>query len=158
MGVVGAACNGGARGVASISRARRCQPPGSRCGIGRRANRWWGSRRGRATSSSWLPACALAKSRKMRTPAIFPSWPLRHVGALATTAAMGDIGSEAGRSELRALLPAEPRWLHQVHGARVIDADRTTTLMQAAAAVAPHPATASLVQIADCMPVLFADD
>src|SRR5258708_24924162 len=98
----------------------------------------------------------------MRTPAIFPSWPLRHVGALATTAAMGDMGSEAGRSpgrvRLRALLPAEPRWLHQVHGPRVIDADRTTTLMQADAAVARERGTVCVVKIADCMPVLFADD
>ena len=94
----------------------------------------------------------------MRTPAIFPGWPLRHVGALATTTAMGDIGAEAGRSELRALLPAEPRWLHQVHGARVIDADRTTTLMQADAAVARERGTVCVVKIADCMPVLFADD
>src|SRR5258706_11970103 len=71
---------------------------------------------------------------------------------------MGDIGAEAGRSELRALLPAEPRWLHQVHGARVIDADRTTTLLQADAAVARERGTVCVVKIADCMPVLFADD
>src|SRR5258706_3558912 len=94
----------------------------------------------------------------MGTPAIFPGWPLRHVGALATTTAMGDIGAEAGRSQLRALLPAEPRWLHQVHGARVIDADRTTTLLQADAAVARERGTVCVVKIADCMPVLFADD
>jgi YfiH family protein len=94
----------------------------------------------------------------MRTPAIFPDWPAAHAQGFATTAALGDIGSEAGRSQLRALLPAEPRWLHQVHGARVIDADRTTTLMQADAAVARERGTVCVVKIADCMPVLFADD
>ena len=56
---------------------------------------------------------------------IRPDWPLT-VGALATTAAMGDMASEPGRSRLRALLPNEPRWMHQVHGADVIDADRTS--------------------------------
>ena len=67
---------------------------------------------------------------------IRPDWPAPRAQALVTTAALGDIGADAGRSALRALLPGEPRWLHQVHGARVIDADRTTTLMQADAAVA----------------------
>jgi purine-nucleoside/S-methyl-5'-thioadenosine phosphorylase / adenosine deaminase len=86
-----------------------------------------------------------------------PDWPAR-VGAFATTAALGDMGSDAGRAKLRALLPAEPRWLHQVHGARVIDADHTVGVLQADAAVARKPGTVCIVKIADCMPVLFADD
>src|SRR5437660_2703631 len=88
---------------------------------------------------------------------IRPDWPVR-VGALVTTAAMGDMASEPGRSRLRALLPAEPRWLHQVHGATVIDADRTTSVVKADAAVAREPGTVCVVKIADCMPVLLADE
>ena len=46
--------------------------------------------------------------------------------------------------------------MHQVHGPRVIDADKTTALVQADAAVARKPGTVCVVKIADCMPVLFA--
>jgi len=88
---------------------------------------------------------------------IRPDWSLR-VGALVTTAAMGDMASDDGRARLRALLPAEPRWLHQVHGARVIDADTTATLVQADASVARQRGSVCIVRIADCMPVLLADE
>lgn len=56
-------------------------------------------------------------------------------------------------------LPAEPAWLQQVHGREVVDLDRLPPLE------APVPADASVartfgrvcaVQVADCMPVLFA--
>jgi YfiH family protein len=80
------------------------------------------------------------------------------VGSLATTAPMGDMASEPGRSALRSLVPSEPRWLHQVHGAAVIDADRTTSMVKADAAVARERGTVCVVKIADCMPVLFADE
>jgi len=86
---------------------------------------------------------------------IRPDWPAR-VGALVTTAAMGDMATDAGRARLRALLPAEPRWLHQVHGARVVNADRLAGVEKADAAIARG--TVCVVKIADCMPVLFADD
>jgi purine-nucleoside/S-methyl-5'-thioadenosine phosphorylase / adenosine deaminase len=88
---------------------------------------------------------------------IHPDWPAR-VGALVTTAPMGDMMSDAGRARLRALVPAEPRWLHQVHGARVVDADRITSREKADAAVARAPGLVCAVKIADCMPVLFADE
>jgi YfiH family protein len=88
---------------------------------------------------------------------IRPDWPAK-AGALVTTAAIGDMASEPGRSRLRALLPSEPCWLHQVHGARVIDADTTATVVQADAAVARRSGTVCIVKIADCMPVLFADE
>ena len=88
---------------------------------------------------------------------IRPDWSAK-VGALVTTAVMGDMASDAGRARLRALLPNEPRWLHQVHGPRVIDADITTSVVQADAAVARNRGTVCIVKIADCMPVLFADE
>lgn len=84
----------------------------------------------------------------------WPAW----VGALVTTAAFGDMGTEEGRARLRASLPSEPRWLHQVHGARVVDADRLAALEKADASVARERGTVCVVKIADCMPVLFADD
>lgn len=88
---------------------------------------------------------------------IRPEWPAR-VGALVTTAATGDIASEEGRARLRAELPGEPRWLHQVHGARVVDADRIAGIEKADASIARSRGTVCVVKIADCMPVLFADE
>ncbi|HEY3077870.1 MAG TPA: peptidoglycan editing factor PgeF [Burkholderiales bacterium] len=88
---------------------------------------------------------------------IRPDWPAK-VGALVTTAAMGDMASDLGRGRLRAMLPSEPRWLHQVHGATVIDADHTSAVVKADAAVARKRGTVCAVKIADCMPVLFADE
>jgi YfiH family protein len=89
---------------------------------------------------------------------IDPDWGVADARAFVTTAAFGDAASEAGRAKLRALAPAEPRWMHQVHGARVIDADTTRALVQADAAVAREAGTVCVVKIADCMPVLFAAD
>jgi polyphenol oxidase len=88
---------------------------------------------------------------------IRPEWPAR-VGALVTTATMGDMATEEARARLRALLPGEPRWLHQVHGARVVDADGVAGAEKADAAVARTRGTVCVVKIADCMPVLLADE
>ena len=88
---------------------------------------------------------------------IRPDWPAR-VGALVTTAAMGDMATETGRARLRALLPAEPCWLHQVHGGRVVDAARAASGEKADASIARQRGTVCIVKIADCMPVLFADE
>jgi YfiH family protein len=94
--------------------------------------------------------------RDLKNELITPDWPVAHARALVTTAAFGDAASETGRTKLRALVPSDPKWMHQVHGTRVIDADATTSLMQADAAVARKAATVCVVKIADCMPVLFA--
>ena len=88
---------------------------------------------------------------------IRPEWPAR-VGALVTTAAMGDMATETGRARLRALLPAEPCWLQQVHGGRVVDAARAASGEKADASIARQRGTVCMVKIADCMPVLFADE
>jgi polyphenol oxidase len=89
---------------------------------------------------------------------ISPDWAVNGVGALATTAAMDDMMSAAGRAALRALVPQEPVWMHQVHGAAVIDADATATVLKADAALARRKGVVCAVKIADCMPVLFADE
>lgn len=89
---------------------------------------------------------------------ISPDWAVTKAKAFVTTAQFGDMGSDAGRAKVRSLVPGEPRWMHQVHGTRVIDADATQSLVQADAAVARRPGTVCVVKIADCMPVLFAAD
>ena len=88
---------------------------------------------------------------------IRPDWPAR-VGALVTTAAMGDMMGDAGRAKLRALAPGEPRWLHQVHGAQIVAADGVSAPPKADASYTQTRGTVCVVKIADCMPVLFADE
>lgn len=63
----------------------------------------------------------------------------------------------ANRARLRAVLPAEPRWLQQVHGAAVADVDVEGALAAADAAISLVPGRVCVVSIADCLPVLFAD-
>jgi len=53
-------------------------------------------------------------------------------------------------------LPSEPAWLEQVHGIDVADLDATTPAKRADAAVTRTPGKVCAIQVADCMPVLFA--
>lgn len=54
-------------------------------------------------------------------------------------------------------LPGEPVWLEQVHGTRVADLDAPGEARSAADAVLTRrPGRVCAVQVADCMPVLFA--
>ena len=54
-------------------------------------------------------------------------------------------------------LPGEPVWLEQVHGTRVADLDAPGEAGSAADAVLTRrPGRVCVVQVADCMPVLFA--
>jgi len=64
----------------------------------------------------------------------------------------------ANRSRLRAVLPQDPRWLRQVHGARVVGADDLDCETEADAAIARQAGTVCAVLVADCMPVLLCDD
>jgi hypothetical protein len=106
---------------------------------------------------------------------IVPDWPVpRRVRALITTRNGGgssgpyasmnlglrvdDDASRvaANRRVLRQCLPAEPAWLNQVHGTRVVDAATITDPVEADASIAAHPGCVSAIMIADCLPVLFA--
>jgi YfiH family protein len=62
------------------------------------------------------------------------------------------------RARVRALLPAEPIWLKQVHGTQVWDADLAPTeeVIEADAAVTSKPNTTLTVMAADCLPVLIS--
>jgi len=89
---------------------------------------------------------------------IEPDWPApRNVRAIVTTRTEGNMGAE-GRTGLRTLLPSEPVWLKQVHGTTVVDADRRPQTPQADAAFAKRKETICAVMLADCMPVLLADE
>jgi hypothetical protein len=75
-----------------------------------------------------------------------------------TTRALGDMKSEGGRLRLRALLPAEPLWLRQVHGTDVVDAASASAGTAADASYTRGKNTICTVMVADCMPVLLADE
>ena len=77
--------------------------------------------------------------------------------ALVTTRDFGDLSRQEVRRKLRELLPAEPAWLKQVHGNKVVEAE-SSILPEADAAVARKAGSVCVVQAADCMPVLFADE
>lgn len=87
-----------------------------------------------------------------------PEWPAPpRVRALMTTREAGDMSSAEGRARLRRLLPADPVWLKQVHGIRVVDAPSVGALEQADASVSRRAGVVCAVMAADCMPVLLAD-
>jgi YfiH family protein len=89
---------------------------------------------------------------------IAPDWPVPAlVKALVTTRAQGNMGAE-GRASLARLLPGEPVWLRQVHGTTVVDADLRPRMPDADAAISRKQGTVCAVMLADCMPVLLADE
>ena len=63
----------------------------------------------------------------------------------------------ANRAALRAMLPAEPAWLTQVHGISTVNAEKCPKSETADASYARRPGTVSVVMTADCLPVLFCN-
>jgi YfiH family protein len=108
---------------------------------------------------------------------IVPQWPApASVRAVITTRAGGvssapydsmNFGLRSGDAEenvrrnralLRAMLPAEPVWLRQVHGNLVVHAEGADAREAAADAAVAHAAgQVCVVMAADCMPVLLCD-
>ncbi|HYC48935.1 MAG TPA: peptidoglycan editing factor PgeF [Burkholderiales bacterium] len=64
---------------------------------------------------------------------------------------------EENRRRVRALLPEEPRWLKQVHGARVVVAETVADRPEADAAVTRESNVVCAILVADCLPVLMCD-
>ena len=114
----------------------------------------------------------------MKPPAdwIVPDWPApANVRALITTRSggvstgpyasfnLGELTEDAhaavseNKHRLDALLPGTPRWLRQVHGDRVVEADTVGATVQADASFTRTPGIVCAVKIADCMPVLICD-
>lgn len=84
----------------------------------------------------------------------FDSWNLGHRA--------GDVPQAVAENRRllrqRLALPAEPLWLHQVHGTRVADGGQAHDAPpEADACVVTRPGVVAAVQTADCLPVLFAD-
>jgi YfiH family protein len=60
------------------------------------------------------------------------------------------------RARLQALLPQPPRWLKQVHGGVVVDAEQVAGAVEADASTSVTPGVVCAVLVADCMPVVLA--
>jgi hypothetical protein len=89
---------------------------------------------------------------------IVPDWPAPpSVRALVTTRGLGDTKTPEARARLRAHLPADPVWVKQVHGTTVVRADAANAT-PADAVYAKEKNQVCLVSLADCMPVLLADE
>lgn len=111
---------------------------------------------------------------------IVPDWPVPgHVGAWMSTRVGGvsaapfnslNIGVAVGddpasvahnRRIVAETIAARPVYLKQVHGARVVEIGRSTLAaadtIEADAAFTTEPGIACAIQVADCLPVLFAD-
>ena len=99
----------------------------------------------------------------MTAERIHPEWPAPpRVRAFVTTRALGDMRKGSpGRERLRAMLPADPLWLHQVHGTRVHDAhvaQSSGAALEGDSFVLRAPGPVCAIQAADCMPVVLADE
>jgi YfiH family protein len=107
---------------------------------------------------------------------IEPDWPApRRVRALVTTRNGGvsrapyaslNLGTRVGddpeavaenRARAGAALPSKPKWLHQVHGVDVVQAERADADACADAAFTRARGVVCVIQVADCLPVLLCD-
>jgi hypothetical protein len=83
---------------------------------------------------------------------LLPDWPAPpKVRAVMTT-------RNTSEADLRALLPGEAVWLRQVHGTRVARLDQVVSNPEADAAVTGTRNRVCAIRVADCMPVLLADE
>ncbi|MEQ1774737.1 MAG: peptidoglycan editing factor PgeF [Burkholderiales bacterium] len=110
---------------------------------------------------------------------IVPDWPAptnvkafittRHGGVSTGPHASFNLGLRAdddaqavaqNRMLLQQHLPQVPKWLRQIHGTRVVNADainERTDSLEADASIALNPGTVCTIMIADCLPVLFTN-
>ena len=125
---------------------------------------------------SW--AAAMRTAPGLHADWIVPDWPApARVRAFVTTRSGGvsegayatmNLGTSSGddarlvarnREIVREVLPAAPRWMAQVHGISVLDADAWTAdgVPTADAAVTESANRVCAVLTADCMPLLLCD-
>ena len=71
----------------------------------------------------------------------------------------GDVGFciKMNRNLAAQLVPSDPKWLKQVHGVKVVDAETAAPEEEADASTSVTPGVVCVVQVADCLPVLLAE-
>lgn len=64
---------------------------------------------------------------------------------------------ETNRTMLQSILPesVSVRWLNQVHGTEIVQADQNCSVVSADASFTKEPGVACCIMVADCMPVLM---
>jgi YfiH family protein len=82
---------------------------------------------------------------------IHPDWPAPR-GVLALMSTRNTV-----ETDLRKQLPADPVWLKQVHGTHVVNLDQSSKL-EGDAAITRVGKRVCAIRVADCMPVLLADE
>jgi len=96
---------------------------------------------------------------------IVPGWRWPEVGALMSTRSGGTLKAEgdpavaSNRERFAQATGAQPVYLEQVHGTRVVrlsGADISALMPRADASITTEPRIACTVMVADCLPVLFA--
>ncbi len=72
---------------------------------------------------------------------------------------VGDVPScvRMNRNIVSQLVPTDPKWMRQVHGTTIVEADSVTEETEADAAFTMTPGVVCAVMVADCLPVLLAD-
>jgi YfiH family protein len=112
---------------------------------------------------------------------LIPEWPAPHWVRACATTRLGGVSSAPFQSmnlsdyvqdapssvrENRKILtdvlglPAQPKWLKQIHGTRIVEADRVGTLTtppEADGSFTSYPDVVCTVLTADCLPILLCD-
>ncbi|MCP5264532.1 MAG: peptidoglycan editing factor PgeF [Burkholderiaceae bacterium] len=118
---------------------------------------------GRLPVESWVPNARVRALFSLRRGGVSdgPYGELDGSGGLNLGSNTGDRPESVleNRARLRAVLPAEPHWLTQVHGTNVhrFDAPAGQASVVADASVTSSPGCVLAILTADCLPVLFAD-
>lgn len=89
-----------------------------------------------------------------------PPWDSLNLGAHVGDAPEA-VAENRRRLAVTLALPSEPLWLEQVHGIEVVDADACAAdgagrSLRGDAVVSSEPGRVCAIQVADCLPVLFA--
>jgi YfiH family protein len=100
----------------------------------------------------WVRAVTTTRTGGVSTGPWTSMNPADHVGDTSSA-----VAANRQRMVTQLALPAEPRWLTQVHGTRVVDAADGPETVEADAVVAGAPGLVCAVLTADCLPVLLCD-
>jgi len=85
------------------------------------------------------------------TKIIKPNWPAPKNIVAFTTTRQCELGKDTP------MLPAEPIWLNQVHGNKIVDANKCEKLVDADGLITFQKNTVCAIKTADCLPILITN-
>lgn len=101
----------------------------------------------------WVRACSTTRSGGTSAPPYDSLNLAGHVGDV-----MEKVAENRARLKQALALPAEPVWLNQVHGARVVDAAGIGGIPEADGSYSRETGIVCAVLTADCLPLLLCDE